>query len=84
MLSKVRTANGQFLTGGVSEQGKTVPVDWKSLIAELLEEIPFGLVEGGAFVGSGGEVFVEPFHQGNCEDVICGPKFRPHNMESLE
>jgi hypothetical protein len=44
------------------------------LVAEFLEEIQFGLAEGGTFVGTGGEVLVEAFHKSDGEDVVGGPE----------
>ena len=57
-----------------ADQRETRPVDRLRLVAELLEEVKFGLAEGGAFVGTGGEVLVETLHESDGEDIVGGPE----------
>ena len=44
------------------------------MIAELLDEIKFGLAQRGALVRTGGQVLVETFHERDGEDVVGRPE----------
>ncbi len=59
----------------VTNKHEPCPVDWKGCVAELLEEIEFGLAEGLALVEPMiDQVLVEALHEGGREDVVGGPE----------
>ena len=64
----------EYRHGTFADEREACPVDGQRLVTELLQEVEFGLAKGRAFVGAGGEVLVEAFHEGDGVDVVGSPE----------
>jgi hypothetical protein len=68
------------LIRAVSDEREAGPIYWECLVAEFSQEIELCLPERGTLIVAVNQVLIHPFHEGDCECVVGGPKTRDHRL----